>query len=83
MKSLRTLVIFNLIYYLPIIANDHDFADNGECDCGIREDENSSPWQILIENDKNKRCNGVLISRKHILTSAKCLTYNCQLNTCR
>ena len=83
MKSFITSVIFNLIYYL-IIAKDHDFGDDGECNCGIR-DENQSPWQILIEsdNDETKRCDGVLISRKHILTSANCLKYDCQGQTCR
>ena len=48
MKLRSLVIIFNLIYNL-ILASDHDFTDDGECHCGKRDNENSSPWQILIQ----------------------------------
>ena len=59
---------------------------SGNCDCGISDiDENDKdqihPWQVLLTinwkknlaREKDVYCQGTLISKKHIVTSAYCL----------
>ena len=51
------------------------------CECGVSDFDGKSPWQLLLtinwkgpsKKQQNENCVGVLISKKHFLTSISCL----------